>query len=578
MPNALIRHRARPLALGLLASLVALVVACEPAPTEPVPDGREVAAVDPADYGAVPLGETAYLVPVDARWVSPDGDDAGPGTAEQPWRTLGHAVVTAPGGSTVVLRGGTYPETVEVPATRRLTLQAAPGEAVWMSGSDEVTGWVAEGGAWVRPDFVSPFTAGSLDPSLVNATFPMAGDPDMAFLDDAPLRQVGTRAAVVPGTFFVDDLARALVIGDDPTGRRVEVAVRAEALNVKSEGSLVRGIGFRHYATHISRLGAVKARAAGITFENDVFADNAAAGLSVMAPDASVLSSTATGNGQLGIHADGADRLVVRDTLLRGNNRERFAAVASSGGIKITRSDGVALRDNLAEDNLAHGLWMDMGSDGGTIVRNVSRRNFASGIIIEMSLGEVVASNVSADNEAGIIIAETSTVEIWNNTLVGNVRSVTVVDGRREPQPVDITLRNNVLAPRDTGSRPSLIVDDVTRTRSGADMRVTSDRNAYYRRSTADAPYLAAWANYPSGKWVMRTLAEVQSKTGQERTTRITENIATNPYVADAATGRYGLPAGSPLATAGVALPGGIAAVLGVPTGAPAPIGVLPPI
>jgi hypothetical protein len=341
---------------------------------------------------------------------------------------------------------------------------------------------------------------------------------------------------------------------------------------------VVRGIGFRHYATHISRLGAVKARAAGITFENDVFADNAAAGLSVMAPDASVLSSTATGNGQLGIHADGADRLVVRDTLLRGNNRERFAAVASSGGIKITRSDGVALRDNLAEDNLAHGLWMDMGSDGGTIVRNVSRRNFASGIIIEMSLGEVVASNVSADNEAGIIIAETSTVEIWNNTLVGNVRSVTVVDGRREPQPVDITLRNNVLAPRDTGSRPSLIVDDVTLTRSGADMRVTSDRNAYYRRSTADAPYLAAWANYPSGKWVMRTLAEVQSKTGQERTTRITENIATNPYVADAATGRYGLPAGSPLATAGVALPGGIAAVLGVPTGAPAPIGVLPPI
>jgi hypothetical protein len=76
----------------------------------------------------------------------------------------------------------------------------------------------------------------------------------------------------------------------------------------------------------------------------------------------------------------------------------------------------------------------------------------------------------------------------------------------------------------------------------------------------------------------MRTLAEVQSKTGQERTTRITENIATNPYVADAATGRYGLPAGSPLATAGVALPGGIAVVLGVPTGAPAPIGVLPPI
>jgi hypothetical protein len=577
MPHATARHRARPLLLGLLVPLTALAVACQPTPPPPPPPGTEPVAVDPADYGAQPLGTTTYAVPAAARWIAPDGDDSAPGTPEQPWRTLGHAVVTAPGGSTVVLRGGVYREVVEVPATRRLTIQAAPGEEVWLSGSDEVTGWVGADGVWVHTGFSSPFTAGALNPTLVNPTSPMAGDPDMVFVDGAPLRQVGSRTDVVPGTFFVDDAAQALVLGDDPTGRRVEVSVRNEALNVKSEGSVVRGIGFRHYATHISRLGAVKAGAAGITFENDVFLDNAAAGLSVMAPDVRVRSVSSTGNGQLGIHADGADRLVVEDTLLRGNNRERFAAVASSGGIKITRSDGIVLRGNLAEDNLAHGLWMDMGSDDGTVVRNVSRRNFASGIIIEMSVGEVVASNVTADNEAGIIISETSRAQVWNNTVLGNVRSVTVVDGRREPLPVDITLRNNVVAPRATGSRPSLIVDDVTLSRSGADMRVTSDRNAYYRRSTAEAPYLAAWANYPTGKWVVRTLADLRAKTGQEGTTRITDDAATNPYVADAASGRYGLPAGSPLAAAGVVLPASVAAAVGVPAGAPVPVGILPP-
>ncbi len=578
MPYATSRHRARALLIGLLVPLTALAVACEPTPpTEPTDPPTEPVAVDPADYGAQPLGETSYPVPAGARWVAPDGDDGAPGTAEEPWRTLGHAVTSTSSGGTVVLRGGTYPEVVEVPATRRLAIQAAPGEAVWLSGSDEVTDWDGAGGVWVHAGFSSPFTAGNLNSTLVTPSSPMAGDPDMAFVDGRPLRQVGSRAGVVAGTFFVDDAADALVIGDDPTDHRVEVAVRDEALNVKSAGTVVRGIGFRHYATHISRLGAVKAGAAGIVFENVVFLDNAAAGLTVMAPDVRVRASTASGNGQLGIHGDGAHRLVVEDSLLRGNNRERFSAMAASGGIKVTGSDGIVLRRNLVEDNLSHGLWMDLGSDSATVVRNVSRRNTAAGIIIEMSVNEVVASNVTVDNEVGVIISETSAASVWNNTILGNNRSIYVVDGWRSPLPVDISIRNNVVAPAATGSRPSLIVDDVNLRRSGADMRVTSDRNAYYRRSTAEAPYLVTWANYPSGKFVMKTLTEVHSRTGQERTSRITDNSATNPYVADAASGRYGLPAGSPLATAGVALPSSVAAALGMSTGAPVPIGILPP-
>ena len=151
-----------------------------------------------------------------------------------------------------------------------------------------------------------------------------------------------------------------------------------------------------------------------------------------------------------------------------------------------------------------------------------------------------------------------------------------MVDGWRAPVPVDISIRNNVVAPAASGSRPSLIVDDVNRLRSGTDMRVTSDRNAYYRRSTAEAPYLAAWADYPSGKLVLRTLGDVQSRTGQERTSRITDGAAANPYVVDAASGRYGLPAGSPLAAAGVPLDATVAAALGLPAGTPVPIGVLP--
>jgi mannuronan 5-epimerase len=202
MPHAPIRHRARRLVIGLLVPLVALAAACQPAPTDPPPVGSEVPAVDPADYGAVALGGTDYPVPADARWVAPDGENSAPGTAEQPWRTLGHAVLNAPGGSTVVLRAGTYRETVEVPATRRLTIQPAPGEVVWMSGSDVVADWTADGEDWVHADFASPFTSENLDPTLVTPTSPMAGDPDMVFVDGVPLAQVGSRSAVELGAFF----------------------------------------------------------------------------------------------------------------------------------------------------------------------------------------------------------------------------------------------------------------------------------------------------------------------------------------------------------------------------------------
>jgi hypothetical protein len=153
--------------------------------------------------------------------------------------------------------------------------------------------------------------------------------------------------------------------------------------------------------------------------------DNAAAGLSVLAPDVRVRASTAAGNGQLGIHGDGADRLVVADSVLRANNVERFSAMAASGGIKVTGSDGIVRRHNLVEDNRSHELWMDLGSDGARVVRNVSRRNTAAGIIIEMSTNEVVASNVTVDNDVGVIISETSGAWVWNNVLLGNVRSST---------------------------------------------------------------------------------------------------------------------------------------------------------
>ena len=99
---------------------------------------------------AVLLGVT-WLWPL-ALWaatyyVSTAGNDGNSGTTlDAPFRTIGHAVNGAAAGDTVVVRGGTYREDVEMntggTADRPLVLTAYPGEVPVIKGSNVVTGWV----------------------------------------------------------------------------------------------------------------------------------------------------------------------------------------------------------------------------------------------------------------------------------------------------------------------------------------------------------------------------------------------------------------------------------------------------
>lgn len=72
-------------------------------------------------------------------WVAIDGDDAAPGTEGAPWATLQHAADSVGPGATVYVRGGTYPQRVELHVSgepgRSITFAAAPGEMVVLDGS-----------------------------------------------------------------------------------------------------------------------------------------------------------------------------------------------------------------------------------------------------------------------------------------------------------------------------------------------------------------------------------------------------------------------------------------------------------
>jgi len=78
--------------------------------------------------------------------ISPKGDDANPGSANKPFKTITAAAQAAQPGDIVTVHEGIYREWVKPPRggesdAQRIVYQAAPGEKVEIRGSEAVTGW-----------------------------------------------------------------------------------------------------------------------------------------------------------------------------------------------------------------------------------------------------------------------------------------------------------------------------------------------------------------------------------------------------------------------------------------------------
>ena len=559
-----------------------------PAPT-PSPTPTPTVSLQPSltrTAGALPLGTAQYPVPTGARFVATTGNNAGAGTVADPWRTLAHAVQYAPAGATIVVRGGTYHDTAVFPYGKRLTVQNYPGEAVWLDGSQPVTGWSqVSPGVWrvanwnFLPDTTDP-TASYTDPSwrMVTAADPMAAHPDMVFYDGVQLRQVASASAVVPGTFFVDRVAHTLSIGSDPTAHLVEAATRTEAIYVnRGAGSVIRGIGIRRYATPLNRYGAVKAFADGVVVENVHVLDTATRGIGIDGRGVIVRAATVSGHGQLGIGANASDELQIIQSVVARNNLERFNTVPVAGGVKITRSRHVDVRGSIMRNNLGRGLWIDESCYAVRMVDNRIEDNVSAGLHFEISGHGLVFDNLITGNErTGLLIADSNDVDVWNNTIVGNgVRNLEVIDGSRvndgqtagrDPRyPMDpdvtwvverIAVRNNIFATPRAGATALVGVEDATRTRPAAAM-ASFNANGYLRSSTSQPGWVANWANYGAtpAMLVFPTLAGWRTATGQELLGVSSDSAGTQPWFRDAAAGDYRLTSTSPARGAGLTLP-----------------------
>jgi parallel beta helix pectate lyase-like protein/uncharacterized protein DUF1565 len=579
----------RPLALALAAVLVASALTATTSPPEAAAAARGVDAA-----GSAPVGSASYAAPANAVFAAPSGSDAAAGTSAAPVRTLARAIALAPSSGTVVLRAGTYPERIVL--TKRVTIQNAPGEEVWLDGSTPVTGWVKDGARWrkdgwtTRFDHSPTYTQGAPDSTapgwqFVNPTLaPMAAHPDQVWVAGARQSQKKTLGEVGAGSFYLDEATSKLYLGSDPTGKEVRASTLAQALSVRAPGVVVRGIGIRRYAPSVWHMGAVVLEQPNAVLENVLVTDMATTGISVLNRDSRLTNVTSQWAGMLGIHSRFADNIVYHRVRANHNNAEHFNPAPNSGGLKIGQSRGVTVTESAFVDNFSQGFWTDL-SVYNTVIRGSDfSRNTANGLFLEISARAVVVDSTFLHNTLdGIKVNNTSNVKIWNNTIIGNARSVWLAqDTRRNTNPddpavdprvpfpdpempwelQDVELGNNVIGLPAGSTNCVLCVEDYSQQESAEAMGIFTNGNLYNRASSGSPQWLVVWSRGAGNPAVHTTLDSFRAATGREARSR--------EYVGTVVVNAAGALSQTVAATAdqvALPLPADVAGIAGKPVG-----------
>jgi len=358
----------------------------------------------------------------------------------QPAMDLAVLVADAVEGETFVLQPGVHRGQMVEPKNG-MSFIGMPGAV--MSGAQILSGFSVNGDVWsledVAPqgrnhgDCIDGYTACSLSQDL--------------FMDGVMLWQVTQLNDLETGSWYWD--GDVVYVADDPTNRRIELSVTPYAFIGSADDIEIRGIEVEKYATPAQE-GAIQSQAPadGELGSSWAIADVEVSGIhgaGIRAGDQTIIRNAYVHhNGQLGVTGAGITDLLIVDSEIAHNNIAGFQWQWEAGGVKVTDSTDVVFRGNSVHDNNGPGLWADLDTVNTLYEDNVVADNGGPGIFHEISGRAVVRRNILEGNGftqttwlwgAGILVAASADVEVYENTLSSNANGITGIQQDRGEGP-----------------------------------------------------------------------------------------------------------------------------------------------
>jgi len=394
-------------------------------------------------------------------------------------RTIGAALADARAGDRIVIHGGVYREKLTLErsgsADAPISIEAAEGEYVVLTGADHLTNWTKLNGD--QPVYCTPWPHKFVGWNE-RYTHPdddyhrLIGRCEQVFINGYPLGQVLQRDKLGRGTFFADIDTQRLYVRPandrDLTGdkTRVEASVRDRILHVKGNHVTIEGLRFR-YAANRAQQGAVEFSGHHIAVEDCLFEYTNSSGAEFAGENITVRNCTFQHNGQLGFGANGAHSLRMTGCTVRNNNVKGFNRGWEAGGNKICLTRGAVIENSTFVENRGDGIWFDIGNEDCEVRNCLIAYNENAGIFYEISYGLRAHDNVIVGNGfahtpgawgagSGISLSSSPGCLIERNLLIGNKEGFNFREQRRTTpriaggsEPVwnhSQIVRNNVLA------------------------------------------------------------------------------------------------------------------------------------
>ena len=302
----------------------------------------------------------------------------------KPGMSIQAAIDANPAGTTFLLEAGVYRGAQLTPKDGQSFIGST---GTVLNGSVEVNGWQQAGGYWKASGLPAP-----LPPAGVGANgsaLPTLRED--LFVNDTLYKRVGSLAEVKDGTWYYDQGSRTAYLSKSPAGAKVEMSSTAQAIRGEADNVTLKNITVEKYAS-AAQTGAIDIDGDGWSVEHVTARFNHGVGL-VLGRGTTVTGGHYNDNGQVGIGAWKADGAKVVGVEAARNNYAGFDTFWDAGGLKITESTGVTVKDSYIHHNNGVGLWFDIDMKNVLVENNTIALNKQVGLAYEISWDAVIRNN-----------------------------------------------------------------------------------------------------------------------------------------------------------------------------------------